>query len=182
MKSHVRRFLGLFLSTALLILANACGGMSQAELEAMAETGVAQTAAAFSPTPPPTHTPTPSPTATKRPTPTVNRAATTSARSKTQTAEANDCIRWDKVDDSMMGQFGICVYGRIVKLQESERYPQIVRFSNEAGKFLLWSEWFTYLGLEPGMCVAAVGFLTRDGNLFGMEIGVTQLYEYDGCE
>lgn len=182
MNDYMGRYLGLLLAAALLFSTNACGGLSPGELQAMAATGVAQTAAAFSPTPPPTSTPTPKPTATKIPTPTVNRAATSSARSKTQTAEANACIPWDRIDDSMMGLQGICVYGRITKLQETERYPQIVRFSNEAGTFMLWSEWFTYLGLQPGMCVAAVGFLNRQGGMIGMEIGITQLYEYDGCE
>ena len=182
MRVHRRRRL-VFLSISLMLLSiNGCGGRSQGELEAMAMTGVAQTAAAYTPTPPPpTPTEIPSPTATIKPTPTINRTATARSRA-TQTAEANPCIRWDEVDDSYFAANPICVYGRIVKLQESERYPQIVRFSNEAGTFLLWSEWFTYLGLEPGMCVAAVGYLTRDGNLFGMEIGVTKLYEYSGCE
>ena len=182
MNGFKRRYLGVLIGAVLLFSTNACGGLSPSELEAVAATGVAQTAAAFSPTPSPTRTPTPTPTETKIPTPTVNRAATSSARSKTQTAEADDCIPWDQVDDSMMGRMGLCVYGRIIKLQETERYPQIVRFSNEAGTFMLWSEWFTYLGLQPGMCVAAVGFLNRQGGMIGMEIGITQLYEYDGCE
>ena len=182
MNDRAGRSLGLLLAALFLLSTNACGGLSPAELEAMAATGVVQTAAAFSPTPSPSRTPTLKPTATKTPTPTLNRAATAYAKSKTQTAEANSCTPWDQINDSMMGLRGICVYGRIVKLQESERYAQIVRFSNEAGTFMLWSEWFTYLGLDRGMCVAAVGFLTRQGNMIGMEIGITQLYEYDGCD
>lgn len=182
MRNRIRRYVNLLLAVALLLGTAACGGKSSAELEELAKTGVAQTAAAYSPTPPPPPTSTPSPTSTKIPSPTVDRVAEARAISMTQTAEADICIRWDQVNESHFGPTKICVYGRIVKLQESERYAQIVRFSDEAGTFMLWSEWFTYLGLDRGKCVAAVGYLTREGNFIGMGIGFTEMYDYDGCD
>lgn len=167
----------------LFITLTSCGGLTEAEIEALAETGVAQTVSAFSPTPspPPTSTRTPSPTLTMTPSPTKDPIAEARSVSMTQTTEADVCYRWDQVDDSYMGT-RICVYGKIVKLQETGSYAQIVRFSDEAGTFMLWSKWFTYLGLERGRCVAAFGVLTRDGGLFGMEIGMTDLYDYEGCD
>ena len=176
---RTQRTAALILTMGLSLWVHACGGASTAELDAIARTGVAQTAAAFSPTPPPTSTATSTPT--KNPTSPPDRAATRNARA-TQTADENPCIRWDQVNESHFSQPDLCVYGRIVKLQESERYAQMVRFSHEAGTFMLWSEWYTYLGLKPGMCVAAVGFLGRDVGLIGMEIAITELYEYDGCD
>jgi hypothetical protein len=100
--------------------------------------------------------------------------------SKTQTAEADVCILWSDVTDAHIGS-EICVYGRVVKLAETGVYAQIVRFSDEAGTFLLKSRWYTYLGLARGHCVAAVGYISRDGNYLAMEIGATELYEYDDC-
>lgn len=183
MKGRIRRHMSLLLAVVLLLGTSACGGISYTELEERAETGVAQTAAAYSPTPPPPPTSTiiPSPTSTKIPSPTIDHVAEARAISMTQTAEADICIRWDQINDSHIGT-ELCVYGRVVKLQESDVYAQIVRFSDEAGTFLLWSEWFTFLGLTRGDCVAAVGYLTREGGLIGMGIGFAELYEYDGCD
>ena len=184
MKRRIYQNICVLLTVALILGTAACGGPSPEELEALAKTGVAQTAAAYSPTPPPppTSTVTPKPTSTKIPSPTIDRVAEARAIAQTQTAEADVCIRWDQVDESLLELKEICVYGRITKLQDSERYAQIVRFSNEAGTFMLWSEWFTYLGLDPGKCVAAVGFLSKEGGFIGMGIGSTELYEYDGCD
>lgn len=90
------------------------------------------------------------------------------------------CIAWDRVSDSHIGRT-LCVYGRIVKQYETEQYAHIVRFSEEAGTFLLRGRYNYYIGLERSQCVAAISTVYRDGNYLYMEIANTELYEYTGC-
>jgi hypothetical protein len=56
-----------------------------------------------------------------------------------------------------------------------------VRFSEEAGTFLLRGRYNYYIGLERSQCVAAISTVYRDGNYLYMEIANTELYEYTGC-
>lgn len=166
---------------------SACGLGTPPDLEALAQTGVVETIAAFTetstqpPIPSQTHTHAPSATFTEAFTPTRDWIEATREFSKTQTAQAGICIRWDKVRDRHIGH-RICVYGVIVKLQETSNYAQIVRFSDEAGTFLIKSRWFTYVGIKRGDCVKAEGTIRRDGNYLSMEIWEAAMYQYDGCE
>jgi hypothetical protein len=184
-RSHPR--LSLCFLIVLIGALSACGQTAALDLEALAETGVLETAAAFTATssPPPgptqTHTRTPSATITEAATPTFDHIEATREFAKTQTAVAGICIRWDEVQDRHIGH-RICVYGIIVKLQETGTYAQIVRFSDEAGTFLIKSRWFTYVGIKRGDCVKAEGTIMRDGNYLSMAIWEAALYQYDGCE
>jgi hypothetical protein len=166
---------------------SACGLGAPPDLEALAQTGVVETAAAFTetstqpPGPSRTHTRAPSATFTQPAPPTFDWIEATREFSKTQTAISGICIRWDEVKDRHIGH-RICVYGVIVKLQETSNYAQIVRFSEEAGTFLIKSRWFTYVGINRGDCVKAEGTIIRDGNYLSMEIREASMYQYDGCE
>lgn len=184
LKSHHR--ITLWVLIALMGVLSACEQAAIIDLEALAETGVIETIAAFtatsSPQPRPTrtHTRAPSATFTEAAAATPDQIEKTREFSKTQTAESGICIRWDEVSDRHIGH-RVCVYGVIVKLQETGTYAQIVRFSDEAGTFLIKSRWFTYVGIKRGDCVNAVGTIQRDGNYLSMEIWEAALYQYGGC-
>lgn len=166
---------------------SACGLGAPPDLEALAQTGVVETVAAFTetstqpPKPSQTLTHAPSATLTEAFTPTRDWIEVTREFSKTQTAQAGICIRWDKVRDRHIGH-RICVYGVIVKLQETSNYAQIVRFSDEAGTFLIKSRWFTYVGIKRGDCVKAEGTIIRDGNYLSMRIWEAAMFQYNGCQ
>ena len=116
-------------------------------------------------------------------TPTVPRAKSPTPRAQSSfnmpTAKPT-CLRWDRVTDANIGP-SRCAYGEVVKFYSTEQYAQIVRFSDEAGTFLLRGRDYYFEGLKRGDCVAATGDIARDGNYLYMEISGTDLYRYSSC-
>jgi hypothetical protein len=91
------------------------------------------------------------------------------------------CIPWTSLRNSDIG-YRRCVYGIIVKIYSSGDYPQIIRFSAEAGTFLIWGENWYFTDIETGMCVAAVGTIESDASELFMDIATSELYDFSpGC-
>ena len=90
------------------------------------------------------------------------------------------CVRWDKVDDRLIG-LTACVYGDVIKIYDTDVYAFILRFSDEAGTFLIRSRNMYYEGVKKGACVAALGPVHRDGNYPYMQVEETELYNYSDC-
>ncbi len=136
-----------------------------------------------------------SPTATKvvrptvrAPTSTPNRSQTTVAatqtavnRNNTSTNYLSDCIWWNQVAKTHVGK-QICVYGMIYKIQTTEQYIQIIRFSDNAGTFLVRGENFLFDGVDSGICVKVIGTVQNaNGSYLYMDTTYTKWDYYDGC-
>jgi hypothetical protein len=110
----------------------------------------------------------------------VRRTATPGILSQRTSNAQPSCIRWDKVDDRLIGSTA-CVYGDVIKIYETDVYAFILRFSDEAGTFLIRSRNMYYAEVKKGACVATLGLVHRDGNYLYMQVEETELYDYSDC-
>jgi hypothetical protein len=72
------------------------------------------------------------------------------------------------VTDAQVGSIE-CVYGTVVKIQSTSTYVQIIRFSNEAGTFLVRGRIYYFQDLHRGDCVRVDGLVQRDGGYLLIE-------------
>lgn len=94
---------------------------------------------------------------------TLTKSAPTSTRrpSPTLTPDPKDiCLRWDQVNDAHVESRN-CVYGTIVKYCDSPPYKQIIRFSDEAGTFLLRAKYKYVNGIQRGECIHVKGMIIK---------------------
>jgi hypothetical protein len=94
-------------------------------------------------------------------------------------ATQNDCIIWSSLTRKDVGDTS-CVFGRIVTIYATGPYKEIIRFSKEAGTFLIWDR-ETTVNLSVGDCVTATGIVQQDPSELFMDIRGTQFGEYSGC-
>ena len=95
--------------------------------------------------------------------------------------DSMNCISWENLTKEDVG-FTRCVYGRIKKIYSSGDYLQIIRFSENAGTFLVWDKTFYFKGISIGDCVAFNGTIKKDATSLFMDIASTNKYEYSGCK
>jgi hypothetical protein len=95
------------------------------------------------------------------------------------TATYNNCILWSSLTRKDVGET-ICVFGRIVNIYSTGPYKEIIRFSQEAGTFLIWDR-ETTVDMSIGDCVTATGIVQQDPSELFMDIQGTQFSEYTGC-
>lgn len=96
-------------------------------------------------------------------------------------AQEPECIEWLQVTDSHIGK-RICVYGKIVKINTTDVYIQIIRFSEHAGTFLVRGRDYLFDGIARGDCVAVVGRVAKYGSYLYMNTDHgTELYSYKYC-
>jgi len=119
-------------------------------------------AAGATPTPTtlPTRPPVSTPTATSIPTPT-----NTSIPSPTQTASIFGCTAWAQVSLADVGK-DTCVQGEYLREFEREDGTQVMVFSEDPGKFQIWTggkpfDW--YLKGATTKCVLAHGWIMTSG-------------------
>ena len=75
----------------------------------------------------------------------------------------DSCYSWDQVTDRLIGSL-VCVYGTVVKLYDTDNYAQIIRFSEDAGTFLIRGTHYYFEEVRRGDCVMVQGVVRRDGN------------------
>lgn len=83
--------------------------------------------------------------------------------------DRSECIPWYSVNDSYLNTY-ICVCGEVVKLYQTQQYAQFIRFSNEAGTFLIRGADRYFGDVSVGDLVCFFGPLRRDGNYLYMEV------------
>jgi serine/threonine protein kinase len=125
-------------------------------------------------TPPPTLTYRPS----KTPLPSLTRLPLT-VLMVTPTSTLSHCRLWSSFNDSDVGKQR-CVYGRIVKIYQTEQYVQIIRFSINAGTFLIWDR-NDFVDVSINDCIAAEGIILKDASSLYMDIVGTTFYDFSGC-
>jgi hypothetical protein len=116
---------------------------------------------------------------TREPTATLTVTAVEYAQS-TPTSTPQDCILWSALTRSDVGTTK-CVYGRIVKIYHNDVYFEIIRFSEDAGTFLIWDRKAYFPGIATDMCVKAVGTIQEDASELYMEIAGSTMDPYTGC-
>ncbi len=94
-------------------------------------------------------------------------------------ASSVNCIPWSSLTNKDVDN-SICVYGRIIKIYSAGQYLQIIRFSLDAGTFLIWDREET-VDLSVGQCITAEGIVHQDASELFMEIKGTEFNEYAGC-
>jgi hypothetical protein len=90
-----------------------------------------------------------------------------------------NCTLWSDLTNSDVG-FSRCVYGRVVKVYSTDQYRQIIRFSNDAGTFLIWDQ-NDFFGVIVGDCLAAEGTVHQNASSLFMYISGTTFKRVDGC-
>ena len=92
-----------------------------------------------------------------------------------------NCIRWSDVSMSDIGKH-VCVYGEIKKIETTNQYAQIIRFSNTGGSFVLLGENSWYDRIYIGRCIAAKGkvFISKE-RILAMDSAYTILDDYWFC-
>jgi hypothetical protein len=108
-------------------------------------------------------------------------ALPTDTISNTPTSTLLNCILWSNLNNSDVN-LSECVYGRVVKIYSTDQLAQIIRFSNEAGTFLIWSQYKYFPDVHINDCVAAVGYINQNVSEMYMDIENIDLYEYAGCQ
>jgi hypothetical protein len=122
------------------------------------------------------------PTLTRRSTNTQIPSLTyvpTTVPSHTPTSILSNCKFWSSLTNSDVGN-SLCVYGRVVKIYSTDQYRQIIRFSNNAGTFLIWDQ-NDFYGVSVDNCLAAIGIIHQNASSLYMYISGTTFYEYSGC-
>ena len=99
---------------------------------------------------------------------------------KTPVSPSLDCVLWSDLTRSDVGMVK-CVYGRIVKIYHTDIYFEIIRFSADAGTFLIWDRTVSFPGISTDMCVKVVGLIHQDASELYMEIAGSKLDSYSGC-
>jgi len=83
------------------------------------------------------------------------------------TATASDitwpkCIPWESLTENHVNR-SVCIYGQIEKINTTDAYAQIIRFSKEAGTFALLGRRVGYR-VEPGDCVLVEGVIRSNSS------------------
>jgi hypothetical protein len=97
-------------------------------------------------------------------------------------ATASNCVHWASVSNNDVGHTR-CVFGEIVKLYSSGNDVQIIRFSIEAGTFMVKSEYYYFPNISVGDCVSLEGVVQRDASSLFMDINENSTISvvHDGC-
>jgi hypothetical protein len=98
----------------------------------------------------------------------------------TPASTLQECILWSDLTRSDVGVVK-CVYGRIIKIYHNDIYFEIIRFSADAGTFLIWDRAVSFPGISTDMCVKVVGLIHQDASELYMEIAGSKLDSYSGC-
>jgi hypothetical protein len=98
---------------------------------------------------------------------------------KTSTSTPVNCILWSSLTRHDAGK-SRCIFGRITKIYATDQYIEIIRFSAQAGTFLIWDR-EKYIELSVGQCISAKGIIHQDASELYMEISGTKIHDYSGC-
>jgi hypothetical protein len=109
-------------------------------------------------------------------TPTVRKVVKKTA---TPTTELPNCTLWSSLSKADVGEKR-CVYGSVVKVYGTDVYRQIIRFSVEAGTFLIWGEKDFY-GVSVGDCIAAIGEIHQNPSSLYMDIAGAEFIDFPNC-
>jgi hypothetical protein len=94
-------------------------------------------------------------------------------------ATQNHCILWSLLTRNDVGDT-VCVFGRIVDIYSAGQYKEIIRFSRDAGTFLIWDS-ESYVNLTVWQCITATGIVHQDASELYMDIEGTIFAEYKDC-
>jgi len=97
----------------------------------------------------------------------------------TNTEILPNCILWSSLTSADVGN-SRCIYGRIVKIYSTDVYRQIIRFSVNAGTFLIWDRNVSK-EVSVNQCIAAEGYIHQDASELYMEISGTTIIDYPRC-
>jgi hypothetical protein len=91
----------------------------------------------------------------------------------------NRCIPWSSLTRNDAGDT-VCVFGRIVDIYSAGQYKEIIRFSREAGTFLIWDR-ESYVNLSVWQCIKATGIVHQDASELFMYVSETEFEQYSDC-
>jgi hypothetical protein len=94
-------------------------------------------------------------------------------------ATFSNCIPWSALTRNDVGD-SVCVFGRIVDIYSAGEYKEIIRFSREAGTFLIWDR-ESYVNLEVWQCIKATGIVHQDASELFMYVSETEFEQYSDC-
>ncbi len=97
----------------------------------------------------------------------------------TPSATSSNCILWSSLTRNDVGNT-VCVFGRIVDIYNAGEYKQIIRFSREAGTFLIWDR-ESYVNLSVWQCIKATGIVHQDASELFMYVSETEFEQYSDC-
>ncbi|MFC2052833.1 HIRAN domain-containing protein [Chloroflexota bacterium] len=90
------------------------------------------------------------------------------------------CLHWKSVTGIHVGNH-VCVYGRIVKIGVTTKYPVIIRFSEEPGSFMIRGQYRGFAATK-GQCIKAEGVVMTDITYLYMDTEEVKLSDYSGCK
>lgn len=92
-----------------------------------------------------------------------------------------ECIPFGAIQKSKVGEM-VCMYGRVERVEESDGYVQVIRFSEHQSDFTVRGSSYIYQDIVKGACIAAVGKLQSDAGGPFMETSSTSIYQYTDCQ
>jgi uncharacterized protein YdeI (BOF family) len=125
---------------------------------------------------------------------TVSACSITSSESNIQTAVAKtltaqpptdtptktpSLFNWQSLQEKHVG-LKLSIYGKIVKVNSTPKYPVIVHFSDQQGTFLIRG---SYMGFDftPNQCIEVKGKIKEDITYLYMDTNDIEVREFDGC-
>jgi hypothetical protein len=86
------------------------------------------------------------------------------------TATDNSCLRWDEVDESMVGE-EVCVFGNIRSIASSDEKATRIDFSDKPNTFFLLGSQLSFTDLRQGDCIVVQDTVLNLGSVPYMNIG-----------
>jgi energy-coupling factor transporter ATP-binding protein EcfA2 len=90
------------------------------------------------------------------------------------------CLNWNSINGIHRGK-ELCVYGTIVKVGGTIKYPIIIRFSEEPGAFMIRGPYRGFVATK-GQCIKAEGVVMKDITYLYMDTEEIELSDYGGCK
>ena len=88
-------------------------------------------------------------------------------------------FNWMSLREKHVG-LKLTIYGRIVKVNSTPKYPIIVHFSEQQGTFLIRG---SYMGFDftQNQCIQVKGIVKEDITYLYMDTDEIEVREFDGC-
>jgi len=107
-------------------------------------------------------------------------ASTLTAQPPTDTPiQTPSLFNWMSLREKHIG-LELSIYGRIVKINSTPKYPIIVHFSEQQGTFLIRG---SYMGFDftQNQCIQVKGIVREDITYLYMDTSEIEVREFDGC-
>jgi len=96
--------------------------------------------------------------------------ATKALPARAATPTDKSCLRWDEVDESMVGE-EVCVFGNVRSIASSDEKATRIEFSDEPNTFFLLGSQYSFTDLREGDCIVVQDTVLNFGTVPYMNIG-----------